>query len=128
MKRKENEDCSVRQKAESPSSSSTPPPELLADAAASDIMVTTTISPPLPRDLGSVLRLNNGQVLPWLGLGLSHNGGFSSKATTAALRLGIKLYDTATRYGTEAPLAECIQRSRWLNKDTSQQMILVQCT
>eukprot|EP00656_Telonema_subtile_P018753 TRINITY_DN20173_c0_g1_i1.p1 TRINITY_DN20173_c0_g1~~TRINITY_DN20173_c0_g1_i1.p1 ORF type:complete len:285 (-),score=68.85 TRINITY_DN20173_c0_g1_i1:295-1149(-) len=52
--------------------------------------------------------LRNGVKLPVYGLGLSHNGGFSPEAVTASLDAGVRLFDTAARYRTEAPLAEAL--------------------
>jgi hypothetical protein len=36
-----------------------------------------------------------------LGLGLSHMGGYNSDAVVAAAKEGIRLFDTAARYGNE---------------------------
>lgn len=47
----------------------------------------------------SCLQLKNGVEIPLYGLGLSHNGGYNHEAVLHSLSLGVKLYDTATRYG-----------------------------
>eukprot|EP01138_Halocafeteria_seosinensis_P002182 gb/GECG01002232.1/.p1 GENE.gb/GECG01002232.1/~~gb/GECG01002232.1/.p1 ORF type:complete len:144 (+),score=15.12 gb/GECG01002232.1/:1-432(+) len=54
------------------------------------------------------VRLSNGVEMPVYGLGLSHHGGFNPEAVHESLRHGIRLYDTAKRYGSEEPLAEAI--------------------
>lgn len=48
------------------------------------------------------VKLLNGVEMPMLGLGLSHNGGYSSDAVVAVtVEQGIRLFDTAARYGNE---------------------------
>jgi hypothetical protein len=47
------------------------------------------------------IALSNGLQMPMLGLGLSHMGGYSSDAVVAAAKEGIRLFDTAARYGNE---------------------------
>eukprot|EP00041_Stephanoeca_diplocostata_P016370 m.322045 g.322045 ORF g.322045 m.322045 type:complete len:279 (+) comp20346_c0_seq1:281-1117(+) len=61
--------------------------------------------------LSSVVSLRNGVDMPLIGLGLSHNGGYSDDAVATALKIGIRHFDTAQRYGSEPHLgrilAEC---------------------
>lgn len=55
------------------------------------------------------IKLNNGHKIPILGLGLSHNGGFSKKSVKKSLFGGnIKLLDTAKRYKNESKVGDCI--------------------
>lgn len=57
-------------------------------------------------------RLADGVAIPWLGLGLSHNGGgFSSPAAEAALEMGCRLFDTAQRYNNEEELGNVIAQA-----------------
>ena len=51
--------------------------------------------------LGTDVRLSNGVKMPLYGLGLSHNGGFSAEAVAHSLSSGVRLLDTAARYGNE---------------------------
>ena len=63
-------------------------------------------------DLDSALNLNDGRKLPLFGLGLSHQqGGWSKAAINEALRCGVKLFDTARRYGSERDLGTCLQEA-----------------
>ncbi|XP_066298306.1 9,11-endoperoxide prostaglandin H2 reductase-like isoform X2 [Branchiostoma lanceolatum] len=56
--------------------------------------------------------LSNGVKMPILGLGTSHHGGFSQSAVVYALRdCGIRLIDTAKRYGCEEKLGAAIKQS-----------------
>lgn len=48
-----------------------------------------------------VVTLSNGVEMPILGLGLSHNGGYSEVAVVHAAKTGVRLYDTAARYDNE---------------------------
>ena len=54
------------------------------------------------------IALSNGVTIPQLGLGTSHNGGYSQETLLHALRLGVQHLDTAQRYGTEAAIGHCI--------------------
>ena len=54
------------------------------------------------------VRLSNGVEMPQLGLGTSHNGGYSEEALCHALKLGVSLIDTAQRYGTEEAIGRCV--------------------
>ena len=56
--------------------------------------------------------LANGVLMPVIGMGLSHNqGGFNPEAVDTAIRSGVRLFDTAKRYGTESPMGEAWKRS-----------------
>ncbi|XP_068096104.1 glyoxal reductase-like isoform X2 [Hyperolius riggenbachi] len=56
--------------------------------------------------------LPNGQEIPILGLGLSHNGGYSHEAVLYALTTcGIRHLDTAMRYGNEEQVGKAICES-----------------
>lgn len=57
------------------------------------------------------VKLSNGVELPQLGLGTSHHGGFSEETFIGALDLGVRLIDTAQRYGTEEAIGQCIART-----------------
>ena len=57
------------------------------------------------------VQLSNGVELPQLGLGTSHHGGFSEETFCGALDLGVRLIDTAQRYGTEEAIGQCIART-----------------
>jgi diketogulonate reductase-like aldo/keto reductase len=59
-----------------------------------------------------LLRLNNDIDMPMYGLGLSHNGGGNfSDAIDFSLQEGVRLFDTAARYGTESVLGDRIQNA-----------------
>ena len=64
---------------------------------------TTNAPAPCP-----TVRLNNGVDMPLFGLGLSHNGGFSRRAVDHALRRGVRLLDTAKRYGNESEVGAAV--------------------
>ena len=67
---------------------------------------------PRPLTLDSFAFLANGVRLPLLGFGTSHHGGFSHAAFDAAVKdAGIRLIDTARRYGTEKLIGEAIRQS-----------------
>ncbi|XP_072276110.1 glyoxal reductase-like isoform X1 [Pyxicephalus adspersus] len=56
--------------------------------------------------------LSNGQKIPVLGLGLSHQGGYSHSALLYALKnCGIRHIDTAKRYGNEEQVGKAITES-----------------
>ncbi|XP_018417471.1 PREDICTED: uncharacterized protein LOC108791471 [Nanorana parkeri] len=56
--------------------------------------------------------LSNGQKIPVLGLGLSHQGGYSHSALLYALQnCGIRHIDTAKRYGNEEQVGKAITES-----------------
>ncbi|XP_076150710.1 putative oxidoreductase ZK1290.5 isoform X1 [Alosa pseudoharengus] len=56
--------------------------------------------------------LSNGLELPILGLGTSHNGGYSHEAVVYALQeCGVRHIDTAKRYGCEEYLAKAVRES-----------------
>ena len=57
------------------------------------------------------VKLSNGVEIPQLGLGSSHHGGFSPETFSHALGLGLRLIDTAQRYGTEEAIGQCIART-----------------
>ncbi|XP_022240256.1 uncharacterized oxidoreductase ZK1290.5-like [Limulus polyphemus] len=60
----------------------------------------------------SAVVLRNGVVMPILGLGTSHSGGYSHSAVLHALKdCGYRLIDTAKRYGLERYLSEVIKDS-----------------
>ena len=57
----------------------------------------------------STLTLPNGVVMPLLGMGATHGGGYSHEAMVFALRhAGYRMIDTAKRYGTESLIAAAI--------------------
>ncbi|XP_064862005.1 uncharacterized oxidoreductase ZK1290.5 isoform X1 [Oncorhynchus nerka] len=56
--------------------------------------------------------LSNGLQIPILGLGTSHDGGYSHDAVLYALReCGVRHIDTAKRYGCEEQLSIAVQES-----------------
>ncbi|XP_013924869.1 PREDICTED: uncharacterized oxidoreductase ZK1290.5-like [Thamnophis sirtalis] len=56
--------------------------------------------------------LSNGLNIPILGLGTSHQGGYSHEAVVYALqKCGIRHIDTAKRYGCESLLQKAIKES-----------------
>lgn len=56
--------------------------------------------------------LSNGLDIPILGLGTSHNGGYSHEAVVYALQqCGIRHIDTAKRYGCEEALGKALAES-----------------
>ncbi|XP_021260115.1 uncharacterized oxidoreductase ZK1290.5-like isoform X2 [Numida meleagris] len=59
-----------------------------------------------------VVPLRSGRSVPVLGLGTSHQGGYSHDAVVHALRqCGIRHIDTAKRYGCESLLQKAIKES-----------------
>eukprot|EP00756_Hemistasia_phaeocysticola_P004978 Hpha_TRINITY_DN13114_c1_g1::TRINITY_DN13114_c1_g1_i1::g.113450::m.113450 len=63
-------------------------------------------------DMEREVVLEGGVRMPRLGFGLSHNeGGFDRDAVLAAMRAGVRLFDTAARYGTEEALGEAMRAS-----------------
>lgn len=68
-------------------------------------------------NLKSVVTLNNGFQMPFMGLGLSHNGGYSNYAVLHALNKGVRLFDTAARYGNETEVGKCIVKSKVKRED-----------
>ena len=63
------------------------------------------------------VKLVNGVEIPQLGLGTSHHGGFSEETFSHALGLGVRLIDTAQRYGTEEAIGQCIARTGTERRD-----------
>uniref|UniRef100_W5LJ06 Zgc:110366 n=1 Tax=Astyanax mexicanus TaxID=7994 RepID=W5LJ06_ASTMX len=62
--------------------------------------------------------LSNGLRVPVLGLGTSHDGGYSHEAVVYALQeCGIRHIDTAKRYGCEEALARSISESKVPHED-----------
>eukprot|EP00040_Diaphanoeca_grandis_P016699 m.86443 g.86443 ORF g.86443 m.86443 type:complete len:272 (+) comp25972_c1_seq1:48-863(+) len=57
------------------------------------------------------IELRSGHRMPMLGLGLSHNGGYSDAAIRKAISIGIRKFDTAQRYGSEDGLGRIIKQS-----------------
>ncbi|OTF70947.1 hypothetical protein BLA29_008931 [Euroglyphus maynei] len=54
--------------------------------------------------------LRNGVTMPLIGLGTSHNGGYSHSCVVYALKqCGYRLIDTAKRYGTEEFISYAIK-------------------
>ncbi|KAL6489922.1 hypothetical protein MHYP_G00002670 [Metynnis hypsauchen] len=64
------------------------------------------------------VRLSNGLGIPALGLGTSHDGGYSHEAVVYALEeCGIRHIDTAKRYGCEEALGRSLSESRVPRED-----------
>ncbi|XP_013780122.1 uncharacterized oxidoreductase ZK1290.5-like [Limulus polyphemus] len=58
------------------------------------------------------VELRNGVIMPILGLGTSHSGGYSHQAVLHALKdCGYRLVDTAKRYGCEMLLGKTLRDS-----------------
>lgn len=66
----------------------------------------------LPIKPNTTIPLSNGVQLPIYGLGLSHDGGFHPEAVSCSLSQGVRLFDTASRYNTETPLAKALSKSK----------------
>ena len=62
-----------------------------------------SVAPPCPS-----VALHATCSAPLLGLGTSHQGGFSHEAVVAALRLGCRHIDTAQRYGSEGGVRRAV--------------------
>jgi len=61
---------------------------------------------------GGGFKLSNGVTIPVLGMGLSHNeGGMDSQACSFGISQGVRLFDTAKRYGTESEMCQVWQSS-----------------
>lgn len=59
----------------------------------------------------SSVRLRNGVRMPIFGLGCSHRGGeLNPRVVQEAYKAGVRLFDTAARYGTERPLRDALGR------------------
>ena len=58
-----------------------------------------------------IVKLNNGISVPMYGLGLSHNGGWTDSSVIESIRMGIRLFDTAKRYGNEELLGNIIVKA-----------------
>eukprot|EP00939_MAST-03C_sp_MAST-3C-sp1_P002483 g2483.t1 len=71
-----------------------------------------------------MIRLNNGIMMPVTGIGTSHNeGGTSKEALMYALKQGgVRLIDTAKRYGSEALVGEVVET---FEKESSDDRIFV---
>ncbi|XP_020566727.1 uncharacterized oxidoreductase ZK1290.5 isoform X1 [Oryzias latipes] len=68
--------------------------------------------PLVPELKHSTIPLSNGLQIPILGLGTSHDGGYSHKAIVYALNeCGVRHIDTAKRYGCEEDLGKAIKES-----------------
>ncbi|XP_047224318.1 glyoxal reductase [Girardinichthys multiradiatus] len=66
----------------------------------------------------ATVQLSNALEIPILGLGTSHNGGYSHDAVVYALtECGIRHLDTAKHYGCEEKLGEAIKESGLLRSD-----------
>ena len=61
------------------------------------------ISPP------PITTLSNGVSIPQLGLGTSHQGGYSEEAIKHALMVGCRHVDTAQRYGSEEGVGRAVR-------------------
>jgi len=59
----------------------------------------------------SHVTLSNGVAIPQLGLGTSHQGGFSLEAIRHALLVGCRHIDTAQRYGSEEGVGKAVTES-----------------
>ncbi|XP_062413885.1 glyoxal reductase [Pungitius pungitius] len=65
-----------------------------------------------PKQSRPTIPLSNGLQIPILGLGTSHDGGYSHDAIVYALtECGVRHIDTATRYGCEQKLGDAIRES-----------------
>ncbi|XP_041804388.1 glyoxal reductase [Chelmon rostratus] len=77
----------------------------LSSTAKRSMSVTTVLSCP-------TVPLSNGLQIPILGLGTSHNGGYSHDAIVYALtECGVRHIDTAKRYSCEEKLCKAIRES-----------------
>ena len=57
------------------------------------------------------ITLSNGVTMPQLGLGTSHQGGYSEEAIKHALLVGCRHVDTAQRYGSEEGVGKAVLES-----------------
>ena len=57
------------------------------------------------------ITLSNGVTMPQLGLGTSHQGGYSEEAIKHALLVGCRHVDTAQRYGSEEGVGKAVMES-----------------
>jgi len=57
------------------------------------------------------ITLSNGVSIPQLGLGTSHQGGYSEAAIKQALLVGCRHVDTAQRYGSEEGVGKVVMES-----------------
>ncbi|KAM8930013.1 putative oxidoreductase ZK1290.5 isoform 1-T1 [Pelodytes ibericus] len=66
----------------------------------------------MERDKCPTVALSSGHHIPILGLGMSHQGGYSHNALIYALKnCGIRHIDTAKRYGNESMIGKAIVES-----------------
>ena len=63
------------------------------------------------------ITLSNGVIMPQLGLGTSHQGGFSQEAIKHALLTGCRHVDTAQRYGSEEGVGKAVRESGIARKE-----------
>jgi len=63
-------------------------------------------------DIFNSVTLRHGVEMPLVGIGTSHQGGFSHEAIVHAFGIGYRLVDTAQRYGCEQLLSTAIQESK----------------
>lgn len=62
-------------------------------------------------DISSRIKLNNGVMMPRLGLGVYKSGENTKQAVLDALEAGYRLIDTAAFYGNEREVGEAIRES-----------------
>ncbi len=62
-------------------------------------------------DISSRIKLNNGVMMPRLGLGVYKSGENTKQAVLNALEAGYRLIDTAAMYGNEKEVGEAIRES-----------------
>uniref|UniRef100_I3JUI9 Zgc:110366 n=2 Tax=Oreochromis niloticus TaxID=8128 RepID=I3JUI9_ORENI len=79
----------------------------------SRLLISGEVNMPLASVLNCpTVPLSNGLQIPVLGLGTSHNGGYSHDAVMYALtECGIRHIDTAKHYGCEAELGKAVKES-----------------
>ncbi len=63
------------------------------------------------------IKLCNGAVMPVLGLGLSHNGGYNHTTVVRSLSDGVRLLDTAARYNNETHVGRALRESKVARTD-----------
>lgn len=62
-------------------------------------------------DISSKIKLNNGVLMPRIGLGVYKSGENTKQAVLDALEAGYRLIDTAAFYGNEKEVGEAVRES-----------------
>jgi hypothetical protein len=83
----------------------------MASKSAADVGAPAAARSQVGTGIAQRVSLNAKSSMPMFGLGTSHNGGRAvGAAVTEAVRLGVRLFDTAQHYGTEAAVGNALAK------------------